>query len=296
MTKQTIYETITNEVIQQLLSVDLGSWNKPWFDIKRLPYNAVTGNTYRGINTFLLSFNDYDIPAYATYKQWASKGCQVNKGSKASLSTFYKTLRIEDKLTGEEKDIPFLRKSAVFNVSQVEGEYAREIEANFKKPLNTHESLELAENVINNYKRHELIEYRNGDRACYSPTLDIISMPLLGQFESSEDYYSTFFHEIAHSTGHEKRLDRKLLSYSNDRESYAKEELVAELSASIACALYGISNKPRKDHAQYIKSWLEVLQNDSRLVVQAASKAQKAVDYIDSAHQAMVEYDKIKAA
>ncbi len=103
-------------------------------------------------------------------------------------------------------------------------------------------------------------------------------MPELGQFQSPEHYYSVLAHEITHSTGSKKRLDRDM-SGKFGSEKYAFEELVAELGSAMICGAIGLEQRPREDHAQYIKGWLKRLRSDNKFIIQAASKAQKAADY-----------------
>jgi antirestriction protein ArdC len=110
-------------------------------------------------------------------------------------------------------------------------------------------------------------------------------MPPQKYFDDSEAYYSVMFHELAHSTGHEKRLNRK---HNEERDEYAQEELVAEMAASMLCGEVGIEKKTIERSAAYLDHWLERLKGDKRLIVYAASKAQKAVDYIKNEKK---EYD-----
>ena len=131
---------------------------------------------------------------------------------------------------------------------------------------------------------NERIPLIEGDRAYYSQSVigasEKISMPKLGQFKDAESFYSTFFHEMGHSTGNETRLKRDL-SNGFGSKGYAKEELIAELTAAMLSGSIGLTQKPRLDHAQYIASWLQALKNDNKFVVQAAGQAQKAADYIE---------------
>jgi len=125
------------------------------------------------------------------------------------------------------------------------------------------------------------IQY-GGNRACYSVTLDYIKLPHQHTFLSSEEYYSTLFHELAHSTGHANRLARKSIlepSYFGSHE-YSKEELVAEMGAAFLCGHAGIENITINNSAAYIQGWLKALKNDKTLLIHAAAQAQKASDYI----------------
>jgi antirestriction protein ArdC len=107
-------------------------------------------------------------------------------------------------------------------------------------------------------------------------------MPARGLFSSVEKYYSTLFHELTHSTGHVSRIGREGIEILNTfgSESYSKEELVAEMGAAMLCGVTGIAPATLQNSAAYLKTWIERLKADSRLLVSAASAAQKAADYI----------------
>jgi antirestriction protein ArdC len=118
--------------------------------------------------------------------------------------------------------------------------------------------------------------------AWYRPASDVVGMPLKSVFNSSEEFYSTLFHELTHSTGHESRVGREGIQNLNSfgSESYSKEELVAELGASMLCAVTGIAPATLENSAAYLNSWITRLKGDSKLILSAASAAQKAADYI----------------
>jgi len=124
-----------------------------------------------------------------------------------------------------------------------------------------------------------------GDRACFIPSLDMIRMPERRRFTGTETttpaegFYSTLCHELVQWSAAEKRLDRDLSGRFGD-ESYAIEELIAELGAAFLCADLGITPEPRQDHACYIKNWLAVLKNDKKAVFTAAAKASQAATWL----------------
>ena len=120
------------------------------------------------------------------------------------------------------------------------------------------------------------------DRAWYRPSSDTVGMPSLPLFNSAEEYYSTLFHELAHSTGHQSRIGREGIEQLNTfgSESYSKEELVAEMGAAMLCGVTGIAPTTISNSAAYLNSWIERLRGDSQLIISAASAAQKAADYI----------------
>jgi antirestriction protein ArdC len=116
----------------------------------------------------------------------------------------------------------------------------------------------------------------------YSPTSDLIMMPPLEAFDDAAAYYATSAHEHAHWTGHGSRLARDL-SGRFGSDSYAAEELVAELAAAYVAAVLDVETHPRADHAQYLASWIRVLRSDSRALFRAATLAQAAADYLIAA-------------
>jgi antirestriction protein ArdC len=124
--------------------------------------------------------------------------------------------------------------------------------------------------------------FRQSDNAWYSPSNDTVGIPARGLFHSAEEYYAAQFHELAHSTGHPMRLHRDSFDTPAffGSESYSKEELVAEMTAAILCGIAGIEQKTLENTAAYLKTWIARLKSDSRLLVCAASQAQKAADFI----------------
>jgi antirestriction protein ArdC len=120
------------------------------------------------------------------------------------------------------------------------------------------------------------------DRAWYAPVRDVVGMPSIGLFQSSEEYYSTLFHELTHSTGHASRVGREGVDQLQPfgSESYSREELVAEVGAAMLCGMTGIANRTIENSAAYLRGWIARLKGDARLIVGAASAAQRAADFI----------------
>jgi antirestriction protein ArdC len=116
-----------------------------------------------------------------------------------------------------------------------------------------------------------------GGRAYYNTTGDFVQVPPPGAYFESINWHRTAFHELGHWSGHASRLNRDH-SGSFGSKSYAREELVAEIAGAFVCASLGIV--PTVRHADYIGSWLEVLREDNRAVVRAASAASKAADFL----------------
>ena len=266
-----VYEIVTNKIIDELEKGNI-PWRKPW-RTEGNAINQITRKAYRGINSLLLSGGEY-----LTFKQITELNGKVKKGEKSHLVVFWKQLEIEND-DGEQKTIPLLRYYNVFSIHQTEG-------INSKLPpieLDDINPIEKAENIVTEYTNRENIKIINNDinGAFYRPSDDIINLPKIKQFENSEKYYSTAFHEMAHSTGHEKRLNRLKKQAAFGSESYSKEELVAEISSAYMCEFAGLdTGKTIENTAAYINSWKKRLKEDSKLIVLAAGAAEKATEYI----------------
>jgi antirestriction protein ArdC len=275
-----IYQMVTDQIIQQLELVDAKDFSKPWFCIGHSPVN-LRGTAYRGINHILLSHSGFDSNIWATFKQWSEHDCHVRKGEKSKIVVLWKFFDETDdegNSTGETGAV-MIRYFRVFNSAQVEGDCARNAEQKFKDKLKSHNPIAEAESFIVRYTKGEKLSVRPSDRAYYAKGIqDHIAMPELGQFLSPEHYYGVFAHEITHSTGHANRLNRDMSGRFGDK-AYAFEELVAELGSAMICGSLGLEQKPREDHAQYIKGWLTALRGDNSFIISAASHAQKAADY-----------------
>jgi antirestriction protein ArdC len=195
------------------------------------------------------------------------------------MVVFWKQYETTDKASGEPVKIPVLRYYNVFNAEQVEGieiPDAAKFEPIEFKPI------EAAEQIASNYAGGPGVQHDGGQRACYRPTTDAVHMPERTRFASVEEYYSTLFHELSHSTGHSSRLDRKLNTNPMPFGSpdYGKEELVAEMSAAFLCSHAGIQPTVIVNQAAYLAGWLKQLKSDKKLVISAASQAQRAADWI----------------
>lgn len=177
---------------------------------------------------------------------------------------------------GVERRIPFLKAYTVFNLDQIEG-----LPDRFGEPeaqdINPDERIA----QVDAFFRHCGADVRHGGGAAYyAPGPDFVQMPPFECFETADAYYSTLGHEMTHWTRHPTRLDRDFGRQRFGDAGYAREELVAELGAAFLCADLGLALEPREDHAAYIASWLQVLKDDVRFVVSAASHAQKAVNHL----------------
>lgn len=264
-----VYEMITDQIIEKLEEGTV-PWKMPF--VNGIARNWKTQKPYRGMNTMLL-----DGGEYATFNQVREAGGKVKKGEKSQIVVFWKMYRTKDKETNEDITIPLLRYYRVFKVGvQTEGIEPKQETDEFE-----HDPIEQAEEIKKGYKNSPKYTKESGS-AYYQPSTDIINVPPLKDFKTVEGYYSTLFHEMIHSTGNKKRLNRKDLTSlaSFGSETYSKEELTAEIGASMLCGETGIINETIDNSASYIQSWLRALKNDRTLIVSASQRAQKAVDHI----------------
>lgn len=273
--KNPTYDRITDR-ITALLEQGTVPWQKPWKARTGLPRNFVSKHPYRGINVFLLLAMMYESPFWLTFRQLSQLGGSVRKGEKACPVVFWKQTTTEDKESSEQKKKYLLRFYHVFNVSQCDG---LKIDT-----IPVHESINgivKPEEIVANMPQRPEIKH-GMTHAYYSPREDCVGLPTRERFERTEDYYSTVFHELVHSTGHEKRLKRSTLTESNGYGSdpYCKEELIAEMGAAFLCGQAEIAERTIDNSAAYLKGWLEQLRQDKTLIVQAAAQAQKAADFI----------------
>lgn len=274
--KNDVYQIVTDRIIR-LLETGTVPWHRPWKGGDQWPQNFITRRVYRGINLFLLNATQYPSPYWLTFRQVLALGGHVKKGERSFPVVFWKIFR-EDGNEDAPKRIPFLRYYSVFNVAQCEG-----IKVPVKPVVETppFQAIERCERVVTEMPKRPVIQH-TGPRASYAPALDVVTMPDVKQFESSEAYYSTLFHELTHATGHFTRLNRKEVTEPNrfGSDPYSREELVAEMGSAFLCGHCAIENKTIDQSASYIQSWLGRLKEDRKLVVHAAAQAQKACDFI----------------
>jgi len=268
------YDRITERIVS-LLSQGTVPWHKPWQVKTGLPRNLVSQKPYRGINVFLLMAMNYESPHWLTLRQANLLGGQIKPGEKSCPVVFWKPMKVKDKESGEERKIPFLRLYHVFNVAQCTGlknippaddsafVQTKPAEIVAKMPLPP--AIKLGMNA-----------------AYYSPANDLIGMPDRERFDAEDNYHATLFHELVHSTGHEKRLKRAGIVERNGHGSdpYGKEELIAELGSAFLCGYAGIVDRTINHSAAYLEGWLKQLKEDKTLIVHAAAQAQKAADFI----------------
>jgi antirestriction protein ArdC len=272
---------VTADIIK-LLEEGAAPWQKPWEagEAGRMPFNPTTNKTYRGGNVLALMIagmrNGYEDPRWMTYKQAAEKGWQVRKGEKASQIEFWeaKSGSKEDEASEDEKRSRLIhRVYSVFNAEQIDGPTPLALPK--REPW---EICEAGERIMN----HSGADIRyGGGRAFYRKDTDHVQLPPRECFADAPGFYGTAIHELVHWTGGEKRLKRPTLieSKSFGDDSYAKEELRAELGSMMLSAEQGIPHDPSQ-HAAYVQSWIKALKNDKNEIFKAAADASKACDFL----------------
>jgi antirestriction protein ArdC len=294
MTTDELRQDITNQIIEALKSGGLPPWQRPW----TLDPNCGSARSlsslkgYRGINILILAAsamkNGYRSRWWGSYQAIKQSGGYVKKGEKATNIVLFRPItKTVIGESGEEKEetFPLMRTFAVFNAEQTN--------LDFLKAGRT----ELAPAVMD--QRYEKADaavaltratiHFGGNQPRYSPSLDCIEMPFRHQFTTMAEYYQTLAHETVHWTGHEDRLDRVKHSYFGD-QSYALEELIAEIGGCFFCEELGLGTGDNLDnHHAYLKSWLSAMEDDPRFIFTASAQASKAVDYILSFSKAPVE-------
>ncbi len=280
-----IFRHVTDSILAQM-ERGVAPWRRPWskdstvngampLNHKKIPY--------RGINTLILwsqsSAMGYASNVWMTFNQAKKYGGSVKKGEKGTGIVFWSVSKKVDS-NNEEKTWGFLKTYWVFNVDQIENLPSGKFDTVKPLPV-TAEEVKTRDKNCENFAKKIGIDYseNKGNRAYYMPSVDKVTMPLFAKFESPESYYSVLWHEFSHATGHEKRLDRKL-SGSFGSADYAFEELVAEMSAAFLCAITGVSLEPRKDHADYLGSWIKGLKDDKKAIFKAASLAAKSANWL----------------
>jgi antirestriction protein ArdC len=278
-----VYQIITDRIIEEM-NKGVIPWQRPWHGAIDGAVSYETGRPYSFLNQFLLGRPG----EWLTFNQIKKLGGKIKKGAKSGMVTFVKTYVKKGKgevIDGEgaKDEMGFvLRYYNVFHIDDCEGiptKIKKEREQSDMKPI------ELADKVANEYVDREdtlKLEVKLSNSAYYSPATDTVVVPQLDQYEVAEEFYSTLFHELVHSTGVSKRCDRGLNKVSSKHsDEYSREELVAEMGSAMILNQLGIDNeKAFKNSVAYVQSWLRELKNDNRMIVWAASRAEKAVKYI----------------
>ena len=309
-----IYKMVTDKIIGMLKSASPTDYHRAWKDDAFfIPLNYDSKKPYRGVNRLLLQerigfAGAFRNPYFLTFKQIkkhkgtlkkGAKGYEViyysiryvvpadkNSGRKAFSSTnaqkvldFLHKYKLSEDIVGR---IPMIRYYNVYNGADIENIDFKldELQIGRAVPDSATEN-RAAQLIVENYPNPPAIKHE-GNQAYYNPASDYIKLPKQEQFDTVNDYYRTLFHELTHSTGHNKRLNRGI-HLMLEKDDYAKEELVAEFGAVFLSAWAGIMWYNNKNHAAYLKGWnsaIKEAQNDNKFLMRAASLAQQATDYI----------------
>jgi antirestriction protein ArdC len=278
--KADAYQVITDRILEKMGTGQI-PWQKPWHSLGS-PRNYATQHVYTGINAFLLHFLSEGVPLFVTFQQAKKLGGNIRKGAKGFPILFYNVTEKTKEGAQADEDTErraFVRYSTVFNVIDVEG---------VTLPLpetvaGQHQPLEAAEAIVASWADRPRFTSLD-QRAYYVPGQDYVNMPAFGSFLTADHYYKTLFHELTHATGHSQRLNRPDLAgnmATKGAAGYAREELTAEMGAAFLCGAAGISPEATDENtAAYLQFWLGCLRNDKKLLIQAASHAQRAANLI----------------
>ena len=265
-------------------------WQRPWVTANYAPRNLQSGRPYHGFNVLLLALetmdNGYTDPRWTTMRGANKLGGKVRKGQHATWVTLWKKVQANvenDEGESERKQILLLRAYMLFNVEQIDWPEG------VLKPWEPEQAgdwspREEAEQVVSDYLASEhapTFDHKGGNRAFYNPFAHNVSLPKQERFRSAPGYYSTLYHELVHSTGHESVLNRVDNWDRFGSEPYAREELVAELGAGMLVAHVGVDDDHEFENTvAYIDGWRKRISEDPKLILQAATKAQEAADRI----------------
>lgn len=270
-------------------------WTKPWApgQVSSQPMNPITGKPYRGSNALWLmtqgAMRGYTDPRWMTFRQAQEEGAGVRKGERGTKIQYWMwsdQRPVLDDVTGQPKkdekgevvtervelERPRVFTATVFNADQIDGLPPLEKQAG---PTEW-ERHTRAEAILQ--ASGAAIVHQPGDRAFYSPLSDKIVLPDRVQFKSADGYYGTALHELAHWTGAEDRLNRDLTGTFGN-ESYAREELRAEIASFMVGTRVGVGHDP-SNHASYVAHWIKALEQDPREIFRAAGDAEKIADFV----------------
>lgn len=268
--KRDVYDIVTDHIIT-FMDSGIIPWRVPW-SIKGIPTNVVTNKPYRGINIPLLAMYSYDTNYFITESQLVNIGGSPKNDERPMLVTHWEWVDGKE----DAKKLPLLKYHKIYNISQCNGiEQPAAYGEKKKKPI------DVCKAIIKGMQNAPTVEY-NKQSAFYEALTDVIHMPSGNEYRNGELYYYDFFRMLIHATGHESRLKRKEIIEMEPltRDPFSREELIAEIGAFFLCYQAGIIQIPLLNSLPSIHGWATKFRDDSRLLVFAATQAQKAVDYI----------------
>lgn len=256
-------------------------WQMPWHNRDfRFPINT-DGYEYQGLNCFWLwmvkDMRGYTSNQWGTYNQWKKLGGDLGGQSAVAYNQYILQPNIKIDDDNPENSYKYFKSWAVFNRDQVKGLPKLESEQSFvTKEMITNKTIK--QQCINWFANIPATIHTGHNKACYVPSKDEIRMPDFDTFRTDIDYYSVLAHEIIHWTGADQRLNRKL---SQERQSYAFEELVAELGSALIAANLKIQSKPTDNTTAYLKGWLQAVKKKPKTLWDAMSLAKNAVFFLN---------------
>lgn len=294
---QNICQMVTDKLVA-MMEQGINPWRKPWSHCTEdVAVSHTNGKPYSLLNQILLGFRSGE---YLTFNQVKKEGGSIKKGAKSDIIVFWqcgglkkveKPVDTEDPNKVDEADSegqwvawhnPILKYYRVFHIDDTEG-----IQAKYphKEPetISSITPIEKAENTANDYCNRSGVRLivQKSNSAYYRPATDSVTVPLREQFSDISEFYSTLFHELTHSTGHQKRLNRFTDGIHMANEKYSREELVAEIGAAACLSRLGIDKQETDENsAAYLKSWARFISKDPRAFIVAAGKAEKAVNLV----------------
>ncbi|QQN65312.1 DUF1738 domain-containing protein [Bradyrhizobium diazoefficiens] len=284
--RASLYDEITDKIIAELEAGRV-PWVQPWGTEAAkaplsMPRNAASARPYSGINVLILwgavIERGFSGQNWLTFRQALALGGHVRKGERGITVVYADRFvpaderRRAHEMGEEAQAVPFLKRFTVFNTDQCDGLPA-DVATTAPMPLPG-----MIEPQVEALIKATGIDFRiGGNRAFYMPAEDYVQVPPPAAYFEPINWHRTALHELGHASGHPSRLNRDLGGPYGTKK-YAFEELIAELCAAFSCASLGIV--PTVRHADYIGSWLEVLREDNRAIVRAASQASKAADYL----------------
>jgi len=276
-------KSAVRDIIVQRILADLAegvpTWKKPW-SMANSPCNYHSGHVYTGVNRLILATRGYEDNRYLTASQAGKLGGHISLDEEGTPVVWWNLIEVdeEDKTTGKKKKVPFMRYYTLYNITQADGIDIKPLKKAPKPRKNT--AIKNAQEVVDNYPDPcpDILE-ENRERATFYLQKDLVCMPSMEQFDTQEDYWNTLFHELAHSTGVESRLDRRQLDTDTSAYLYGREELIAEITASFLCAHCGITGV-EESQSSYVDGWLKVIGENPSLIITAAGHAEKAYKFI----------------
>ena len=274
-----VYANINAKIIEQLEKGTV-PWLQPWTEAG-LPINIISKRQYRGINMMLLGMEKYEHNLFLSFKQVTDIGGKVKKGEKGHMVVYWNQVENkpgenkQNEENADQKKKSFLRYYYVFNITQCEN-----IPEQYLPKCRETKELPSCESIVSAMPHCPPIRHKES-KSFYNFKEDFVNMPKKKTFKNDESYYSTLFHELVHSTGHESRLKRDTLNQMAEfgDDNYSLEELVAEIGTCYLQSHAGITSEFQQS-ASYLQGWLAKLKGDKKFIFQAAKASQKAVDYI----------------